>query len=305
MCGIYGYVGRVKPGMERVVAILIEELAISTEVRGIDSAGFFMVDENQNFWMKQAIRPRKFIKNVDIEALVYGGAYIFVGHNRAASIGTVNNDNAHPFDGRRFTMVHNGTVRNARLLAKKHKVIKKMEGTTDSEVILRCIDKKGKITKQFLAKLNTYSIVILDKVTEILYFARDNSRPMFIADMRDALGVRFFASTKEIMVEAFIHALGQAGIKLVKGFYTRPYHLYSVDWQDGEFYNKGRYRKPPLPNVPKREDLLARSILNTPDRELYIPKEKFIRQNGEEGVRKSNVIRFSKRQLQYIGPRAN
>ena len=67
-------------------------------------------------------------------------APVLLAHIRRATIGNVELRNCHPFtgfdkDGRRWTLIHNGTIFDFQPM---HEYVKKQKGETDSERILLC-----------------------------------------------------------------------------------------------------------------------------------------------------------------------
>ena len=249
MCGIYGFFGRAPKKKRRKLAELLLKLAYATLVRGRDSTGFYARSEEHEFYEKNAVDAKVFYKESELFIEAVKTSYMFVGHNRAASVGAVETINAHPFIADNWAAVVNGTFSKVFDLM-SDEAFDKMEGETDSEAIILELDRKPEIDKKFLKKLNVYSMVIADRNKDRLYFARDPERPMVIADMRSTLGVRIFASTGSIL-EA---ALAKSGFDPdnIDYFYTKSYCLYEGDVESGEVNNVGRYRKaPPAPKENK------------------------------------------------------
>jgi len=63
---------------------------------------------------KRVVHPSRFIGMRGYKALVRRQADVLIGHTRAASVGSVVKENAHPFTFEGVTGVHNGTVTNQR-----------------------------------------------------------------------------------------------------------------------------------------------------------------------------------------------
>lgn len=248
MCGIYGYVGFPKD-REKVLA-LVKNLAIESEIRGVHSTGFVGMNSKRCYYSKAPVRAAEFVQYPDIEkAIVQGHARYFLGHNRWASCGAINTVNSHPFQGERYFLVHNGTTITAKHICKERKI--ECEGDTDSEAILRLIDKDGLDNSgELLNRLQNYSIAVLDyrRKRDALYFMRDAGKPMFIADLRPWLGIRVFVS-EPIILERALKALNvdhhTINAIIHKGWNTKPGHKYVVH-SDGEFENMGSYIDPEL-----------------------------------------------------------
>lgn len=227
MCGIYGYVG--KPKNRKKVAEFAEALMYHTQIRGRHSTGFFAVTNGEFILEKDAVPADEFITTSNLrKVIIEEKAYILIGHNRWASMGDITPENAHPFEGARFVLTHNGTCASALRKAKNLKLTGKMNGQTDSEAILMLLEHVG--LKGFLGvlgDLEDFSLVIFDKKAEEIFFARNDSKPLFVADLRKHLGIRAWSSTVGIMADA----LEEVGIPTDKviGFQTKPGYIYAVD----------------------------------------------------------------------------
>lgn len=247
MCGIYGYVGT--PKDPKRVFKLMKTLAVLSEVRGTDGTGFYSLYDDEVIMEKTNTRAKTFVKKSEHmkDAIVNKKSVLFVGHNRQASVGDVSNiENAHPIVGEKILLVHNGTFRKALEMIKEEGLIDRTNGETDSEAIMLLLEHKG--VKEMLPKLNNYSMVIFDYISGTLNFARDVLKPMAVYDLRKTLGIRVFASTEAIATSAFKYCK----IKYKKGFKTKPYHLYEVNLDDGEFTNTGRYKKITVEDINER-----------------------------------------------------
>ena len=196
MCGIYGFYGKPKNA-----EALIKNLAIETEIRGKDSTGYFIVTPDDYKISKWAVSATDFYSHDDYKKDLED-ATIFIGHNRAKSIGETTNINAHPFVGKRYALVHNGTCKQA-IIDADQKGLKRI-GTTDSEAILANIENEG---IDYISKCYSYSVVVYDMLTETIYFSRDNSKPMWIFKVE---GATIFSSTKKIGLKA----IEKSGIKI-------------------------------------------------------------------------------------------
>ncbi len=249
MCGIYGYVGEIKKGKEKIVYDLMTFLAIHTESRGKHSTGYVGYTEKEIILEKDPSRASIFVhKSKHMENLITKkGCRVFIGHNRYATHGPKDTLNAHPFMGEKFAMVHNGVCREAFKLAKRFGVFKKIKSECDTEAVLRLADKFG-FTKRVFEKVSSYSVVALDLESKKVLFARDSERPMIIFDLREELGIRVFASE----VEIFEYAAYDANVESEKisFFSTKPYHIYECDHTTGEVNNLGEY-EPKVKPAPK------------------------------------------------------
>ena len=228
MCGLYGFVG--KPKDSTLVAHLIAALAHFTKIRGEHSTGYYALTKEEGILEKGAIEPDTFIKNSGmIKTIAEEGAYLYIGHNRWASAGAINNTNSHPFEGKRYVLAHNGTCREALRTVRTEG--HKMKGDTDSEAILTLLEVYGfESFSDLLEELSDFSLTVLDKKTEIMYFARNTVKPLYIVDLREQLGVRVWSSTPEIMLRALEYV--KIDPATVKGFSTKPGSIYRLDSKD-------------------------------------------------------------------------
>lgn len=244
MCGIYGFAGQ--PNDPEAVTKLMKRLAIETETRGKDSSGFVALTEN-NYYFEKGPWPARDLADEDFfaEAIKEKGVFYFLGHNRAASIGKINIENSHPFEGDRYFLVHNGTVPLAKVVAKEGGI--KTEGTTDSEAILKIIEsfKTLENALKFIKEIDDYSLVLIDKQADTMYFMRDTYKPMFFVDLRKQLGIRIFASTPGIIFKALVTsglASPYGATKITEeGFSSLPGCLYKMD-RGGELTKIKKYK---------------------------------------------------------------
>jgi hypothetical protein len=175
------------------------------------------------------------------DAILKEHAHVFIGHNRQASIGAINNDNAHPFSGDNIALVHNGTSGEVFDLI-SDEAYEKMEGETDSEAMMLHFNEVGPRHIETWQELDSYAVVMYENKTDCVYFARDDKRPMAIFDLRKKYGIRVFASTHEIAENAF----RDVGLNPEKigSFRTRPYALYKGNPTDGEVNKLSVYGVP-------------------------------------------------------------
>ena len=179
------------------------------QLRGVDSTGVFTVSKDdvpdvQIF--KKAYPAADFLQmrrtNKIIDTL--GTVRCIVGHNRAATKGSVNNYNAHPFQCGDITMVHNGTLSNYATLPGYN------YNTNDSRLLCRGIAELG-IQEAINRISGAWSLVWHDAADNTLNFLRNDQRPMALASNEGRKDL-YFAS--EFMMLDWITA--RHGIKITE-----------------------------------------------------------------------------------------
>ena len=291
MCGIYGFVGKIKKGKHKRVLKLMKALAIESQERGIDATGYFSVSKDKVIMEKDAVDADEFVvaDNQFVNSILDNDPHIWVGHNREASVGDLDSKSAHPFIGEKYIMVHNGTCRAVFEMIDK-KIADKLVSGSDSEVILNLIERDGKI--ETFKNISAYSLVLFDIETDDLWFARDPKRPMVVYDLRKLYGIRVFCSTKDIGDRS----LELMGIKNnYPCFSTKSFHLYHADYRDGEFTNKGKYYQPPPPPEPPPEPPSEPPKRKSMGRRIYekyfkIPSRKENEESKERSSRIQNAM---------------
>lgn len=190
MCGIVSVISKKHYGFNRKELDVFEQLLYADALRGDDSTGVIGVnkygdmyidkcaEDSHNFlidWV--GTKPHK-------DMLAEGVALI--GHNRKATVGKIVDENAHPFviNGH-FAMVHNGSLYN-------HQKLK--ETTVDSEALAHHIEAaihtEGfnlDILGEALSDVwGAYACVWFDQKNHKVQFLRNDQRPLWVAEGRDA-----------------------------------------------------------------------------------------------------------------------
>lgn len=196
MCGIVGVLsfGQFSIGWrERKI---FQEMLIADALRGTDGTGAFIVDDSgvcRN--LKIGSVPYDLLnapewKRFDDPYPTYNANnpkdLFLVGHNRAASVGSVTTKNAHPFVHGSVTMVHNGTLREYSKLPRMSTF------DVDSEALCHGISKLG-IREAIQNSYGAWAIVSYDEDTRQIQLVRNSQRPLAMAiDGQD--NIVYFAS---------------------------------------------------------------------------------------------------------------
>jgi len=180
MCGIVGYIGS-----RETAKVLIEGLR-RLEYRGYDSAGIAVFQKG-----KVEIR-RKVGKLTNLEELIEKETFdgkVGIGHTRWATHGRPSDENAHPHQAGKVTVVHNGIIEN--YLALREFLKKKghaFSSETDTETIAHLIDEFIREGHSFLDAVKitlgkikgSYALGILYEGDETCLIGARNEAPLVI-----------------------------------------------------------------------------------------------------------------------------
>lgn len=183
MCGIVGMGSFWSAGVDQPERNAFYNMLIADTVRGTDGTGIMlMTDKGKVHTMKEVGTPfnlfwkKGFKKHIE-DPFAKEHIRFAVGHNRSATRGTINANNAHPFQVGNITMVHNGTAEDATKSAMPN--FSKFE--VDSHAFTASIDKYGldKTLKDHWR--GPYAIVFFDAKEQTMNLARNYGRPLALA----------------------------------------------------------------------------------------------------------------------------
>lgn len=180
MCGIVGVIGNnLKKKHENFMmqALLVDSL------RGFHSTGIARIPWATNGDVrifKKALPAWDFLEMKTTAKLLSEnmGASAYIGHNRHATRGAINNANSHPFQIDHITMVHNGSLLRTNNLPD----YKQFE--VDSENIAHCLATIGVHETTKLLD-GAYALVWHDASDHTMHMVRNSQRPMHFATMED------------------------------------------------------------------------------------------------------------------------
>jgi hypothetical protein len=111
MCGIVGYIST-EDDLHGLAKRHFADYALMLDtLRGADSTGIIRVKNEFDVHVNHTtMGGRKYVHTKPYDDFMSGDSWAFIGHNRAATAGSVKLENAHPFTFGDVTMVHNGTL---------------------------------------------------------------------------------------------------------------------------------------------------------------------------------------------------
>lgn len=204
MCGIVAMIAKGNSGFFSYQASLFDQMMYATELRGEDSTGVCLIDTVGNVLIHKEdtrisdFRHSKEYIGVFNDSIKYGK--VVIGHCRKATVGTINEENAHPFViDNELVLVHNGS-----LYAHKHLC---EESEVDSRAIASHLHKNWDNSKELKTNLElidkisgAYALIWYDVRDNCLNIVRNSQRPLFMIDTPSAY---FFASEKKMMEWVF------------------------------------------------------------------------------------------------------
>lgn len=181
MCGIVGYIGH--HNAQKILINGLEKL----EYRGYDSAGIFVVNEQNDHLFKEVGRIQNLKNETDFSIpATYG-----IGHTRWATHGVPSFENTHPHRcaNDRFTLVHNGVIENYLDIKNTYLNGVTLHGQTDTEIVVNLISILAKneqlsakeAFKKALTLLHgSYAFALIDKETPHVIYAAKNKSPLLV-----------------------------------------------------------------------------------------------------------------------------
>lgn len=250
MCGIVGVLSAYSNGFTNDEQNIFRDMLFVDTLRGWDSTGVFMVSNVGNVSIrKAALHGPDFIAHDAWKALKaqsWTKGMFMVGHNRAATRGTVNDKNAHPFwVDDKIVLVQNGTYVGSH---KHHK-----DTEVDTEAVAHVIAENADVATA-LQKINAaYALVWYNTENKTLHLIRNEQRPLFLAKTTDDT-ILFASEAETIWWAASRNSVKLKGVpKMLEPgelhtFAIQSKRTYEVDtrpldikYRAGSFYNESEW----------------------------------------------------------------
>ena len=150
MCGVLGFAGSLTRREWALAHRLMVELAIASEERGTDAAGYAVLSSGgELLWQRQPGPARHLFLGKDFAALRRRNVVMAIGHTRLATTGApAVNGNNHPHlagnlagGGPAWAVVHNGFIP-----LHEHKATAlgvRLKSQWDSEILVQVLDRYG------------------------------------------------------------------------------------------------------------------------------------------------------------------
>lgn len=180
MCGLVMVVNKTGNGFNTIQQnVFASLLYLSGGYRGRDGVGVTVIDTHGNVQLaKDACTVDNFLftdEYVHLNSLAYKNGVAMIGHNRAATRGTISDKNSHPFViDDKIVLVHNGTFYG------DHKKIKNTE--VDSEVIGHLLA-ENENPAEALKKVNAaYALMWYNVDKKQIHIIRNSSRTLYFME---------------------------------------------------------------------------------------------------------------------------
>lgn len=216
-----------------------------SQLRGQDSSGLFLVDNKQQYsFLKDTCTSSTLISTNRYKSVLSSADWdVCIGHSRAATVGGMTYDAAHPHIYENVMLVHNGTVRNHAVKLKGCPV-----GVSDSSALAWKLNEfdVGDAHKLFASIQDFGAVIWYDFRDKSLNIAKDDSRPLFWTKPPRKFKGKFTCGYISSQAEALAFVINSDCPRIDK---VPSFHHYK--YQDGEmklFTTWTEYKEPPQQN---------------------------------------------------------
>lgn len=225
MCGLVGIA--TSTFLSNGERAAFKDLLFVDTLRGEHSTGVFSVDTKSNVdYFKQPIDGPTFIQLNAYNKLFDRptNLRILAGHNRKATVGKVNYDNAHPFNHGEIIMMHNGTLKSQGGLEKAGQF------GTDSECIAYNLSQvEPDNVEEVINKLNgAFALVWWDNRDETLNFIRNSERTLYVGQSNSKRPMTISWASEASFLN-LAHRRPARNLPLEQIDLLKPLHHYKVD----------------------------------------------------------------------------
>lgn len=233
MCGLVGIAGQ----LDYYDEALFKRLLVLDVFRGLDSTGAAFVGKEGVDTVKMATNPLNLFQVKKFEKLLNGySSTAFIGHNRAATLGKVNDANAHPFTFGNITGAHNGTLDRASW--SRLEAAAGFETDVDSAAIFAAINEVGieqtisLMEKGRTSSTGAWALTWYDESEGTMNFIRNEHRPLWYGFNKDK--DKFIWASEWPMIDGAVNLTKGADELFVdkEGYSFWPFEedmLYSID----------------------------------------------------------------------------
>jgi len=239
MCGVFGFAGNLTQRQWGLAHSLLVELAVASEERGRDAAGFAaLTSRGELICHRQPGPARELFSGPEFAALRRRKVTMVVGHARLATSGApARNGNNHPHLAGEWALVHNGIIRDHQRLAAIIGV--RLQSECDSEILVHLLARHGE--KQgpevCFALGGKQSVLAIGSKSKVMLAWTNGEMPLVVF-RASGLPAVFWASTGEIAARA-AQELG-LGIKFA---HAEPGVVYRLEVRDKVMVTKKTARE--------------------------------------------------------------
>lgn len=270
MCGLYAIISRHKSGLVGNDLDVFKQMMVDTIQRGDDSTGLFMTDYKNPSVLPTGVKvvggPHNIYENADlwkeIERFVSQNAGAIIGHGRWATRGTVNAENAHPFQHEHITLVHNGTIHGGVSYANKGET--KIE--VDSHALCVAMAEKG-VLEALADVRGAYAVIVHDAKEGCLYAARNDDRPLHVYSTPERHYIMSEGGFLDVILARYGKKIKDVGVLVFK-----PEQLIKWDLRDPKVYTNAG-------DISKRRLIKEAAEAETRAKEAEERRKKWEREN--------------------------
>jgi hypothetical protein len=204
MCGLVGWITGEQAHGAQLRRMYIEQALILDMIRGEDATGMYMIPHVVNglpYYLKTNSDGFAFVNTPEFTSYAdhVEDYRAMVGHNRFATKGGKEPEDAHPFQVGDITLVHNGTLRNMNILpfSPNDKDVKAAKIAVDSHLLAYNLNK---VEPEVLFKKvdGAYATIWHNARTNNIHVLRNSERPLHFCRSKTQDTV-FFASEPEML----------------------------------------------------------------------------------------------------------